>query len=295
MLLPLFFLLCFYKLSVTLLFPIPPLRVHQASNHNRSSNITVHSLLNPAEDYGTETHLYFLILSLGVFLFILLPPIILIALYPIKAFRNLLEKCCYRQLITSLNFFVEKFHSCYKDGLDGGTDKRSFASAYFILVLLSFAALPLSSTTVWWTALYGGYSLIILIVRPYKKQYMTVLESLVLANIALINVLRINDTDLFASSFHLAMLVLCKTLPLLGIAVYLSFRLLKKLCSTFLFRKVSSTSSFLKTLVHCSCFKNNQLESGEQRNVNNDEEPPLPDRVVHPQLYELRKDTNATY
>ena len=275
-----------------LLYPILPLTVHQASNHNKSSKIAVHSLFDAGEDQENKTHLPFMIISLCIFPFILLPPIILIALYPTKAFRLLLGKCCHRQLICTLNFFVEKFYSCYKDGLDGGRDKRSFASAYFFLVLLTFVILPLGSTFVWLTALYGGYSLIILIVQPYKKRYMTVLESLISANLALVTTVYINLTDLLASSFNLAMLGLSISLPLLGLAIYLGFRLLKKLHSTF--KNVSSTSLSFKSLIHC-CFKNNQLESGEQGNANNDEEPPLPDRVVHPQLYELLEDTNATY
>ena len=132
---------------------------------------------------------------------------------------------------------MEKFYFCYKDVLNGGRDKWSFASAYFILVLLSFAAWQLSSRFILLTALYGGYSLIIWIVQPYKKRYMTVLESLIAANLALIAALHIDIADLFASSFHLAMLVLSNTLPLLELATYLCFQLLKKLRSSFFFTK----------------------------------------------------------
>ena len=217
-----FFLLCFFKISITLLHPILPLIVQQASNHNGSSNIAVHSYLFAGEGYGSKAHLPVVVLSLTIFLFILLPPIILIALYPTKAFREILGKCCHHQLI-SINFFVEKFYFCYKDGLDGGRDKRSFASAYFIIVLLSFLVSPLSSKFVLLTALYGGYSLIILILQPYKKRYMTVLESLILANLALTTALRINAAHFFASSFVLAMFMLNTTLPLLGLAIFLVF------------------------------------------------------------------------
>ena len=122
---------------------------------------------------------------------------------------------------------------------------------------------------------------------------MTVLESLILANLALIAALHINIPDLFASSFNLAMSLLSNTLPLIGLAIYFGFRLIKKLPSSY-FQKIRSVTPSYKSLISC-CFKNNQLENREQGNVNNDEEPPLPDRVVHPQLYELREDTNATY
>ena len=75
-----FFLLCFFKVSVMLLYPLASLTVQQASSHNRSSNIAIHLLFNADEDYGSKAHLPFMILSLGTFLFILLPPIILITL-----------------------------------------------------------------------------------------------------------------------------------------------------------------------------------------------------------------------
>ena len=110
-----FFLLCFFKTSIALLSPLASLPIHQASSHNRSLKIAVHSLFNAAEEYGSKAHLPFLIFSLGIFLFILFPPIILIALYPTKTFRRLLGKCCHRQLICTINFFVEKFYFYYKD------------------------------------------------------------------------------------------------------------------------------------------------------------------------------------
>ena len=190
---------------------------------------------------------------------------------------------------------MEKFYFCYKDGLDGGKDKRSFASAYFILVLLGFLAFPLPYTYVWLTTVCGGYSLLIFTVQPlsYKKRYMTILESLILGNAALVFALCSNGTALFVSSFYLSITVLSIILPLLGFTIYLGYRLLKKLPSSY-FQKFSSVSPPFKHLIRC-CLKNNQLESEEQGNTNNGEEPPLPDRVVNPQLYALREDTNATY
>ena len=50
-------------------------------------------------------------------------------LLPVRAFKGLLFKCC--QCMDFINFFVEKFYSCYRDGLDGGRGMRSFASLYF--------------------------------------------------------------------------------------------------------------------------------------------------------------------
>ena len=63
--------------------------------------------------------------------------ILLLILYPFKWFR---ECCCFSKCRflkrTSVNIFIEKFHSCYRNGLDGGRDMRSFSGLYFALRIL---------------------------------------------------------------------------------------------------------------------------------------------------------------
>ena len=116
---------------------------------------------------------------------------------------------------------------------------------------------------------------------------MTVLESLIVANLALLSFL-LHNIDLHTSSFYIAMTIVSSIFPILGLAIYLGNLLLKKLCPK-VYQKILIS---FKPLIHC-CFKNNQLENGEQGYVNNHEELPLPDRVVHPQLYALCEDTSA--
>ena len=58
-------------------------------------------------------------------------PVILLIFYPLKYFRKCLSKC--KLNCVSINIFVEKFYGCYRDGLDGGRDMRSFAGFHFIL------------------------------------------------------------------------------------------------------------------------------------------------------------------
>ena len=56
--------------------------------------------------------------------------VLLLVLYPIKKFRICMSKCKLDRL--SVTAFVEKFHGCYKDGLDGGRDMRSFSGLYIL-------------------------------------------------------------------------------------------------------------------------------------------------------------------
>ena len=37
-----------------------------------------------------------------------------------------------------MNIFVEKFHTSYKDGLDGCRDMRGFASLYFVIRIVVY-------------------------------------------------------------------------------------------------------------------------------------------------------------
>ena len=57
-------------------------------------------------------------------------PILLLVLYPYKIFRAALSNC--RLDWFALSIFVNKFQHCYRDGLDGGRDMRSFSGLLFL-------------------------------------------------------------------------------------------------------------------------------------------------------------------
>ena len=132
-----------------------------------------------------DAHYYFFIApSLIMFLvFNLLPPLLLI-LYPMKAFQSCLSKCHLNSI--TLKVFVEKVQGCYRNGLDGGRDMRSFSGLYFllqffILIVESFAKAsdmfpPLFLAEV----IFSVTALAIALVKPYKKTYMACLDALIL-------------------------------------------------------------------------------------------------------------------
>ena len=93
--------------------------------------------------YGSTEHLLFVIPAVILsFIFGILPTALLI-LYPIQPFRVLFSKCRLDGIV--IITFAEKFHSCYRTGLDGGRDMRSFAGLYFIARLLLFLSGIMSS------------------------------------------------------------------------------------------------------------------------------------------------------
>ena len=100
---------------------------------------------------------------------------------------------------------------------------RSLASLYFFIALFGFIfwffvremALFLTA------ALFGGCSLFIAIIQPCKKKYMSVTDSLILANMALI--FAALDRNVYASLFFqstVGFLVLTQALCLYSFVIY---------------------------------------------------------------------------
>ena len=116
--------------------------------------------------------------------------VLLLILYPFKWFRDFcfFSKCGFLNR-TSISIFVEKFHCCYRNGLDGGRDMRSFSGLYFGLRFLTPFHFLMHKFLSLWTykaILMSSATLLIALVQPYKKTYMNVLDALLLSLFALI-------------------------------------------------------------------------------------------------------------
>ena len=283
-----FFLLSFSKVTLILFVPLYPLRINNLNNINLSSSVTIHSLTDPSVDFISKEHLPFAAVSIVIFLFTVLPIVVLLALYPIQAFRSLLFKCLPKQSIGPLNMFVEKFYSCYRDGLDGGRDMRSLASLYFFVVVIWYILFSIINNGLFLTAIFlTGCSLFIAIIQPYKKKYMSVIDSLILANMALSN------AALDRNIYLLQIVVGISTLiPPLGLFSFVIYKLLKKLLKpvfVLIKQKLPQVKSQLP-LICCKGHVGDRARDEEQGATDNDgDEIQLPDRVVHPELYVHRR------
>ena len=150
-----------------------------------------------------STHYFMLVIpaSLLFLVYSILPPLLLI-FYPFKVFRSCLSKC--RLDFITVNIFVEKINCCYKDGLDGRRDMRSFSGLYFFLRkavyltgLISYRMLNAATIRKWSIAviwfptgtLFLFAALTIALVKPYRKVYMNYVDTLLLVNLALFNYL----------------------------------------------------------------------------------------------------------
>ena len=98
---------------------------------------------------------------------------LLLILYPFKWFRDkfFFSKCGFLNQ-ASITIFVEKFHSCYRNGLNGGRDMRSFSGLYFavrILASFHFLAHRFISRWTYRAILTSSSAMLIALVQPYKK------------------------------------------------------------------------------------------------------------------------------
>ena len=87
------FLLSFSKLSLTLLLPLYPSKVRNIKLTGISSTITLHSFTDAHVNFVSKEHLPFTVIAMALFIFVLIPLVLLLALYPFQWFRSLLFKC----------------------------------------------------------------------------------------------------------------------------------------------------------------------------------------------------------
>ena len=168
-------------------------------------------------------------------------PILLLVLYPFGRFRKMLSKLRLDRI--SLMIFIEKFHCCYRDGLDGRRDMRYFSGVYFFLEIPLFSFPSLMSYifkfNLWF--IRGNVlliaALLIALCRPYKKTYMNVCDTLLLCHLATI-------CFLFSQTKIRYFIPLIQGLTLLPFAVLVfvvCFRLFCKACRSLFTRSLHLT------------------------------------------------------
>ena len=162
--------------------------------YNMKQRLTVDNSVT----YCSTNHLLFAIPAVALFFIynIILP--VLLTLYPCKSFRSCLSKL-HLNLIP-VNILIDKVHSCYRNGLEGGRDLRSFSGLYFFLRtaiylvnVLSCRFLREPNDNVWMTnqiwfptgTVFMISALTVALIGPYQKNYMNYLDALLVSNLAL--------------------------------------------------------------------------------------------------------------
>ena len=141
-------------------------------------------------DYFSAKHAPYFGMAIFVLLFIVLPPPILLFLYPTKKFQRFLDRFNLRSHF--LTIFTDAFQGCYKDSSNGGRDCRFFAGLYFVVRIIVFATyslihfqhpyiiyLVIQRTILIMAALFA-------IFRPYRRDIFNKLDTLIFLILAFV-------------------------------------------------------------------------------------------------------------
>ena len=148
-------------------------------------------------EYGSSKYIAIAVVSLLIILVFNVLPVLLLVPYPFKVVRSCLSKC---QLDTlCLSAFMDKFHGCYRNGLNGGKDMRSFAGLYFFVRCLFFLYYPCKlykipfSFGFYLVLIFLSATLLIAIARPYRERYMNVFDTSLLGHFVFVSKIQIDD------------------------------------------------------------------------------------------------------
>ena len=210
--------------------------------------------------YGSTEHLLLVMLSVLVFCVLNLLPTLLLIFYPSKCFQTCLSKSRLNGIALNMKFFVERFYSSYKDATHGGKDMRGFAALYFVLRPTMFVAgtvvslINVSNMNPYLprNVILVIASLLIGLCRPYKKTYMNVLDTLLLAYFGLFCHL-ISSYQGFMIKYHSRFVYTFEIVlaaPLMVFLILLAFSCLRKACDS------STFSQKCKNLwsMTCDCY-----------------------------------------
>ena len=193
--------------------------------------------------YLGHKHIAYTTLSLVmVVIFVLLPPTLLL-LYPTRCFKRCLEKCRFRSWNT-LSILMDVFQGWYKDSTNGTADFRALSALYMILrlgfasefVLVLLFQYRTHYNAFEWTLpslVHIGLGCLYLTLKPYKKNWMNVVDGLVLILLGVIVVLVIVGDD-----YTLVLVGLLSSLPTFVVLVYFICKLFKILKVVNRVRKV---------------------------------------------------------
>ena len=186
-----FFLLSYSKILYQIILTVQVTEVYNYSlvdGHGSRENY----VLSVDTSIDTKSARYLLILFIIILLclsFAIFPPCLLL-LYPVGIFQRLLSKCTSNRFRIILHIFVEKFQSCYRDGLNNAKGIRSFSGFYFLLRLIIYLANIINRSTfhfeMWFVCgfVLSVAVLLIALCRPYKETTMNVVDSIFLTHLA---------------------------------------------------------------------------------------------------------------
>ena len=205
------------------------------------------NLYDPSVDYMSKEHLPFVIVAVLILIVFVIPPPVILLFYPTKVFRTCLDVCKVNgRCGVILHTFVEKFYGCCKDGSGGGYDMRAFSSLYFFLrlvVVIFYRIRTLGLCNhIWFFVIifFASIAILTAFIKPYKKMYMNIADTLMLGLIALLSLFTSTpfESTLVPALFETTLMLS----PMILFVLILFFNFLYKFRQFVLFKKCCKAS-----------------------------------------------------
>ena len=255
-----FFLLSFSKV----LFQFVYLLTYQKIYGGDSMLVLQYDLSVP---YGSVEHIAFAAPSVFFGLVFVVLPTLLLIFYPFRVFRALLSKCRLDGIV--LYSFVEKFYSCYRNGLNGGKDMRSFAGLYFVVRIAMLAPnivggwFHISQDDPFYlrNIIFTTAAVLVGLCRPYKAAYMNILDTIFLVFIGLYCHLVSSYAGFEHEAYFMIAIEVMFALPFFGFVLYVLVvkiavktgivRMLLQMCKKVHYI-LSTREGYMYPVPHCS-------------------------------------------
>ena len=219
-----FLLLSYFKIASIVVYYFQLITIYTPCDNSYSYRTY---LIKPDEN-RLLLHQIPIIIVLVALMVLVLPPILLIT-YPTKIFR----KCLTRARLSNwqpLHMFVEKFQGDYKDGTQGTYDYRFLSGIYlfFRIALVTWShskqyfhnSLDTEMNFVLFLAV-----IFFALVRPYKKNYMNILESLLFTVCWFINYFYFKFLhSSHNSTLYLVLTFILAATPMVAFILYCGYR-----------------------------------------------------------------------
>ena len=100
------------------------------------------SYTDPTVSFFGHKHWYLIFLSVLILVVIVLPPLLVLIVFPTHLFQKI-SRWLKPRWIVSMQTFVDPFHCCYKDGTNGTRDYRA-VSGYLLAILMFLPGLKIT-------------------------------------------------------------------------------------------------------------------------------------------------------
>ena len=289
-----FILLSYVKLvRISLLFVI------YSKIYVQNSPIVFKSVnYDPTVRYLSSEHAPFAVIgALFLLTFGLMPPLLL-TFYQFQFCQKCLTRCKLNR--NGLRIFMDAYQGCYKDGKNGGPDRRYFAGLYFIFRFVIFIifdnTISLYLTYILLLVMFLIFGVITALVQPYKKSFYTYVDICFFHLLAVIMALQAYTLFLYSLEYYSPLFPLGLTITLIMIPqvyiilfiLYWLFKRAPKCIKTKVIHFIQVFSKFFTCLsshLLPDCVRGN-ITSTTSSEVETDD---IPDRLTHSFRYRSLK------